>query len=696
MESPSSPWANGEEGKISERPQQIVFDDTPSPSSILQGTPALPSQQAFEMSQIEESDSSLKSFFMFTLGLLLPFFIVFLIFSLGIALDDETYEREMQELQELQEEYPNPYDLSLLRNESGTYSATIDLPETHDLSQCTFDRYGGEQSLYTLLEESIVCSTSNPQYKYGYVPQNYASYLESSNAPGEYFNGYSNVASSELLVWQRIAHPPTLTTVNLLDAEYNFQSKNLSLSFEDNLSENLSLDIFILNEENQFSKFSVLGTTSDGKNYTFQNPVNSTDEFYMEMILYESNYFFSAEACDTCEEEQSPYLDQVQFAMISPHWSWVEIGNYDSQNHVISFDPLPLSSGSEFPEQLEFEIEIDWTPVSITNETAWVSQANGRFLTSPYKIYMNENGTYERTFPLSNQTSSPPVLDCAIDSSSWPSYYEPMLRYPIFCGDVESSSEYDSMIYQISPFEIDEYISIIDQEWDPVNREFFVEFNRTLNVQENDFYGSESYMPPFRERPDSIGVRNNFTVTFEESDGDRDWASFQMYFEIAGNTSIIQQGHFFTWYVCDDCVQNLSEPTYRGISSKTEVIGGFNLVNHTLWFHPSVPTPPMVEISLTLVPEEFSERTGQLNYGVFLYGEEYTEYNSNYRYYHASSPSEDLYYYSFLVSPFVYVGAIVYSFIRGNKAFGKGLISSSIAALALVGVFVVFLFMFLF
>ena len=106
----------------------------------------------------------------------------------------------------------------------------------------------------------------------------------------------------------------------------------------------------------------------------------------MEMILYESNYFFSAEACDTCEEEQSPYLDQVQFAMISPHWSWVEIGNYDSQNHVISFDPLPLSSGSEFPEQLEFEIEIDWTPVSITNETAWVSQANGRFLTSPYKI----------------------------------------------------------------------------------------------------------------------------------------------------------------------------------------------------------------------------------------------------------------------------------------------------------------------
>ena len=104
----------------------------------------------------------------------------------------------------------------------------------------------------------------------------------------------------------------------------------------------------------------------------------------------------------------------------------------------------------------------------------------------------------------------------------------------------------------------------------------------------------------------------------------------------------------------------------------------------------------MVEISLTLVPEEFLERTGQLNYGVFLYGDGYTEYNSNYYYYDFSSPSEDLYYYSFLVSPFVYVGAIVYSFIRGNKAFGKGLISSSIAALALVGVFVVVLFMFLF
>ena len=138
MESPSSPWANGEEGKISERPQQIVFDDTPSPSSILQGTPALASQQAFETSQIEESDSSLKSFFMFTLGLLLPFFIVFLIFSLGIALDDDTYEREMEEQQELQEKYPNPYDLSLLRNDSGTYSATINLPETHDLSPVSY------------------------------------------------------------------------------------------------------------------------------------------------------------------------------------------------------------------------------------------------------------------------------------------------------------------------------------------------------------------------------------------------------------------------------------------------------------------------------------------------------------------------------------------------------------------------------
>ena len=666
MESPSSPSANDEEGASFQRPQSIVFDDSAPLPAVLHGTTSLTPNLSFDASLMKQKDSSMKSFFMFTFGLLLPFFIVFLIFFLGITLDDASYDRAIQEQQESEEEYPDPYALTLLRNETGGYSTIIDLPDTHELSQCTFHTYGESQNSYYLPSGSISCSASNPT-----------------------FNDY---VGDEMVVWQRALNPSPI--LNILEAEYSFQSKNLSISFDDTLSENLSLDIFILNQQNQFSKISVPGSTLDGENYTFQVLTNSTDEFYMEMSLSESDYFFSAEACDSCPDEQFPYLDRVQLE--STLSDYIRIGNYDPQSNELSFEPLPLVSGYEFPEQLKLYFSIDWIPIPVTNETVWVSSIYQPFQPSQIELSANENGTYEHTFVLADEMDYAPGFDCNVDSSSWPERYKTGLRYPIFCGDVHSSSEYDSMIYQISPFEIDEYLSVLNQSWDPVNREFFVEFNRTLDVQENDFYGSELYEQPFRERPDSIGIRNNFTITFEESDGDRDWATFQMYFEITDNTSIRNGGHYFTWNVCDYCDQNLSEPTYTGISTAIETVGGYNFLNQTLWFHPSLPTPPTVEMSISLAPAESLQRTNQLNYGVYLYGDSYTEYNPNYWYYDYSTPSEDLYSYSFLLSPFVYIGAIIYSFVRGNKAFGKGLISSSIAALTLVGGFIVFVVFFLF
>ena len=62
-------------------------------------------------------------------------------------------------------------------------------------------------------------------------------------------------------------------------------------------------------------------------------------------------------------------------------------------------------------------------------------------------------------------------------------------------------------------------------------------------------------------------------------------------------------------------------------------------------------------------------------------------WNDNYDDY--SNPADDFYTFAFIAYPITYIGAIIYSFARGNKAFGKGLIASAILGLALLGVIVV-------
>ena len=99
-------------------------------------------------------------------------------------------------------------------------------------------------------------------------------------------------------------------------------------------------------------------------------------------------------------------------------------------------------------------------------------------------------------------------------------------------------------------------------------------------------------------------------------------------------------------------------------------------------------------MSIVLVPNDALPRSSYFDYGQYLYGEDYLWTDSES--YDYSNPSDDFYFYSFAVSPFVYIGAIIYSFVKGNKAFGKGLIASSVASLVLFGgimlLFVLFLF----
>lgn len=706
MESSPSPWTNVEEEATPPPPQSIVLDSNPPPSEFLEGTPLLASHQPFEAPPVVEKDTFLKSFFMFTLGLFLPVIVFFLIAFLGEFLDDEAYERHEREIEENEENYPNPYDLTLLRNETGVYSSTIDLPDTHELSECRFDIYGGNQDLYYHPSEYISCRSPN-------------SYQVDNN-------------SGDLEVWQYTSQPDFdwnfTPSIELLAANYSFQSKELSLSFDDVISENLSLDVYSLNEQNQYSKASVSGETLDGKNYIFQSPTNSSDEFYMEMNLNEGNfeYFFSAEACDSCFDETFPYLDQVRFFGRMPS-NLVEIGHYDSQSNELSFKPLPMANGEQFPEQIVFNIGIDWAPIALTNNMTWVStftelsdfslsgemwyhlpvntiHPNYGTLRGFYppdsliEFSPNINGTYERTFKF-DQTNSLPLIDCQIDSTLWPDYYDASQTYPIYCEDADSSSGYDAMIYEASTFEIDEHVTIINQSWDPENREFHVEFNRTLIVEENDFLAGQPYGQYNFVNFAYDGPRKNFTVTIDEWSGDNIWGGFRMQFEISGNTSFDADGHSFSWYTwCDlaDCEQNLTAPTYSGITTTSEVIGGYNMSNQTLWFHPSQPTPPIVEMQISLIPETSLQTLAQLNYGVYLYGDDYVEYVDDPWDRYGSYPSDDLYFFSLILSPFIYIGAIIYSFMRGNKAFAKGLLSSSIAALASFGAFVVFVIFFLF
>lgn len=165
-----------------------------------------------------------------------------------------------------------------------------------------------------------------------------------------------------------------------------------------------------------------------------------------------------------------------------------------------------------------------------------------------------------------------------------------------------------------------------------------------------------------------------------------------MEFEIVNSTPLRAGGHSFSWLVCDDCDSNLSEPIYDGISTQTEAIGGYNSSNQTMWFLPLGPIPPTVEMSLNLMPESSPQNTGYFDYNAYLYGEEYIEYQKEYYYDDYddySNPVDNFYTFAFIAYPISYIGAIIYSFVRGNKAFGKGLIASAILGLALVGVLVV-------
>jgi len=700
MDSPSSGLI-GEERATPGPPEPIVLDSTSPPSDSLQGTPFFAPQQPFEATPAVEQNTVLKSFFMYTLGLLTPVIVFFLIVFLGEILDDEAYERHEREVEEYEKNYP--YHLTLQRNETGVYSSTIDLPDTHELSTCYLERYGGYVGLYDYLPEDIYC---RPQI------------------PSE-----NDINGDGMAVWQHVEHSQSSSVapiIRLTEADYNFQSKELSLSFNYIFSENLSLDIYTLNEQNQFSITSVLGITSDGRNYIFQNPSNSSDEFYMEMELTEPGYFFSAEACDSCTDAPYPYLDQVRF-FNTGSGNLIEIGYYDAQSNELSFQPLPTENGEPFPEQLVLVIGVDWAQIALTNNTTWVStfteltdfslsgemwdyervnvnHPNFGYRSGYYhpqssiEFSANVNGTYERTFKF-DQTNSLPLIDCKIESSFWPYYYDASQRYPIYCDDAQSITEYEAMIFEDSPFVIDEHVTILNQSWDPENREFHVEFNRTLIIEENDFNAGPFYGQRYSANFAADGPRKNFTATFDEEGDDIDW--FWMQFVIPGNTSFSNDGHMFSWSAwCAViyCEQNLSAPTYSGITITSEVIGGYNMSNQTLWFHPSQPTPPIVKMQISLAPEASMQTLAQLNYGVYLYGDDYVEYVDDHWDRYGSYPSNDLYFFSFILSPFIYIGAIIYSFMRGNKAFAKGLLSfllvppAVIFGLGVLFVFIAFLF----
>ena len=232
-ESPPTPLG----AKSSQRPASIVLNEPTAQIGLLEGETSFPSSQPYlDPSFVKQQDSGGKSMLMFVLGVFLPFALLILIQVIGISIEDSQREREEQEHEEYVEdgqEFPDPYEMTFVRNETGEYSATIDLPDTHELSQCYIDLNGEPGNRYSLepifneyLPESIICSTSNP-----------ASY---------------DRTGGELLVWQllqdaTVAGEPT----SLLSAEYSFQDKNLSLLFDNNFSENLTLDAFFLNDEGQ-------------------------------------------------------------------------------------------------------------------------------------------------------------------------------------------------------------------------------------------------------------------------------------------------------------------------------------------------------------------------------------------------------------------------------------------------------------
>ena len=663
------------ESPSTQRPPSIVLNDPIAPSGFLQGETSFPSSQPHLVPPfVKQQDSLGKSILMFTLGVFLPVALLILIQVIGFSMEDSQRDREDEQYQEYVEygqQFPDPYEMTLVRNETGEYSTTIDLPDSHELSQCYIDLNGEPGNRYSLepifndyAPESIVCSATNP-----------ASYGRTDG---------------ELLVWQLIQDTPTGgEQTTLIGAEYSFQDRNLTLMFDNSFSENLSLDAFFLNDEGQFSKLSTLGETLDGLNYTFDIQTNSTEEFYMEMSLNDSNYFFSAEACDSCPDEEFAFLDRAQFFRTE---KWVVIGAYDAELNRLSFEPSPMVDGSDFPNQLEFNIGIDRALNFINNDTVWTeSYAYG--YDSTIELTSSANGTYSTQLLISNDANPWSVLDCQVDSYQWPVYYDQSHRFPIYCMGDELNDGYDAVIYQDSTFEIDEYISLEHQSWNPENREFYVEFNRTLHVRNDDFSAYELSSSPLTERPDSVGKRTNFTVTFEESDGGGEWVRFQMDFAIVNSTPLRSSGHSFSWLVCDDCDGNLSDPIYEGISTQLDAIGGYNSSNHTMWFLPLGPTPPTVEMSLNLMPESSSENSGYFDYKAYLYGDEYIQYQEEYYYddYYDdySNPVDDFYTFAYIAFPITYIGAIIFSFVRGNKAFGKGLIASAILGLALVGVLVV-------
>lgn len=670
IESPPSPQGSGS----NQRPASIVLNNPTAPREFLHGETSFPSSQPyFDPSFVKQQDSGGKSMLMFVLGVFLPVALLILIQVIGISIEDSQREREEQEYEEYVEDgqqFPDPYEMTFVRNETGEYSATIDLPDTHELSQCYIDLNGEPGNRYSLepifneyLPESIICSTSNP-----------ASY---------------DRTGGELLVWQLLQDATVAgEQTNLIGAEYSFQDKNLSLLFDNNFSENLTLDAFLVNDEGQYTQLSTQGETLDGLNYTFDIQTNSTEEFYMEMSLNDSSYFFSAEACDSCLDEEFAFLDRAQFYRTE---KWVAIGAYDAELNRLSFEPLPMVDGTDFPNQLEFDIGIDWAPIPIDNGTVWTESYLFEY-NPTIEFTSSANGTYSTQILITSDAGPWSVLECQVDSYEWPVYYDKNQRYPIYCIDDDPDEGYDAVIYQESVFEIDEHISIEHQSWNPETREFHVEFNRTLHVRTDDFSAIELSSAPFTERPDSVGKRTNFTVTFEESDGGGEWVRFQMDFEIVNSTPLRAGGHSFSWLVCDDCDGNLSELIYDGIPTQTEAIGGYNLSNQTMWFQPLEPIPPTVEMSVNLMPESYPQNSGYFDYEVYLYGDEYIEYQqeySNYYYDDYSNPADDFYTFAFIAYPISYIGAIIYSFVRGNKAFGKGLIASGILGLVLLGVLVV-------
>ena len=97
------------------------------------------------------------------------------------------------------------------------------------------------------------------------------------------------------------------------------------------------------------------------------------------------------------------------------------------------------------------------------------------------------------------------------------------------------------------------------------------------------------------------------------------------------------------------------------------------------------------------MPESSQQNTGYFDYNTYLYGDEYLEYQDEYYYYDDNpTPADNYYTFAFIAYPIVYIGAIVYSFVRGNKAFGKGLIASAVLGLGILGVLVVSVVLFFF